>query len=234
MATKLTTKVSGKIDSKAPAKKAVASARAQDQMSHGVAAKSTESPSDAPFYKGGARWIADESLGYLARKLVISLQRHIDLKMQTYGLTHSQWSPLIWISNGTDTSGELARELDLDAGAMTRMVDRLEHKGMLKRVWRADDRRVAHLELTDDGRAVTAVIPDKIAAVLNHHLRGLKREDVLQMKSLLRQMLVNGRDPTPVEKAKRPSERVTKTVMDSKTRRVKTSTSKKLITKVKS
>ncbi len=153
---------------------------------------------ESPFYKGGDYWNVDESIGFLIRKLKNSLHRHMDSQMLACGLTDSQWGPLLLIANGKgDTSGMLARELDLDAGAMTRMIDRLETKGMLRRVWSANDRRVANLELTAQGLAVTRRVPDAIAAVLNHHLRGFAHEDVLQIKANLRRMLENGSDPLP-------------------------------------
>lgn len=167
---------------------------------------------ESPFYKGGDYWNVDESIGFLIRKLKNSLHRHMDSQMLACGLTDSQWGPLLLIANGKgDTSGMLARELDLDAGAMTRMIDRLETKGMLRRVWSANDRRVANLELTAQGLAVTRRVPDAIAAVLNHHLRGFAHEDVLQIKANLRRMLENGSDPLPnvepVEHAAKPGTR---------------------------
>ena len=169
-------------------------------------AKSTQeqipTPAVAPpaegFYQGGTYWNIDESIGYLVRKLANSFQRHIDAKMQARGLTHSQWGPLLLIANDKgDTASALARELDVDPGATTRMVDRLEAKGMLKRVWCEQDRRVVRLKLTEQGRAVTELIPDALAEVLNHHLRGFSRDEVMMMKANLRRMLENGRDALP-------------------------------------
>jgi len=150
------------------------------------------------FYQGGDDWNVDESIGYLVRKLTNSIQRHVDSKMQIHGLTHSQWGPLMLIVNGKgNTAGALARELDMDAGAMTRMVDRLEDKGMLKRVSSDNDRRVAHLELTRKGRAAIKVVPDSLAEILNHHLRGFGHDEVIYLKASLRRMLENGGDVLP-------------------------------------
>ncbi len=149
-------------------------------------------------YRGGKHWNIDESVGYLVRKLANSFQRHIDAKMQARGLTHSQWGPLLLIANGKgDTASALARELGVDTGATTRMIDRLEAKGMLKRGYCDKDRRVMRLKLTEQGRVVTETIPDDLAEVLNHHLRGFTREEMLLMKSNLRRMLENGRDAFP-------------------------------------
>lgn len=156
------------------------------------------SPAEHGFYKGGGHWNVDESIAYMLRKLTMSIRRHADAKMQERGLTNSQWKPLLLIAGGKgDTASALARELEVDNGAMTRMVDRLEAKGMLKRVWDDKDRRVARLELTKEGRHVTEMIPDAIAEVLNIHLRGFTRDEVTVLKTSLRRMLANGCEVLP-------------------------------------
>jgi DNA-binding MarR family transcriptional regulator len=152
-------------------------------------------PDPPGYYQGGAQWKIDESIGYLVRKLSHSFQLHIDARMQARGLTHSQWAPLLLIANGKgDTASALARELGVDTGATTRMVDRLEAKGLLNRLWCEQDRRVVHLKLTEQGRALTETIPDALAEVLNHHLRGFSRAEVQLMTANLRRMLDNGRE----------------------------------------
>jgi DNA-binding MarR family transcriptional regulator len=51
------------------------------------------------------------------------------------------------------TVAELARELNTDPGAMTRLLDRLECKGLCRRSRSTDDRRVVNIELTPEGEA---------------------------------------------------------------------------------
>ena len=53
----------------------------------------------------------------------------------------------------TGTVAALARLCQLDAGGMTRLLDRLETKGLVRRERSQEDRRVVNLELTDEGRA---------------------------------------------------------------------------------
>jgi DNA-binding HxlR family transcriptional regulator len=43
------------------------------------------------------------------------------------------------------------RGLGIDAGAITRMLDRLEAKGLVERVRSETDRRVVHVRLTEAG-----------------------------------------------------------------------------------
>ncbi|HEX5353620.1 MAG TPA: MarR family transcriptional regulator [Rhodanobacteraceae bacterium] len=52
------------------------------------------------------------------------------------------------------TPVELARALHYNPGALTRLLDKLEQRGYLKRVPDLDDRRALRLELTTQGRAL--------------------------------------------------------------------------------
>ncbi len=60
---------------------------------------------------------------------------------------------LDWLIGGRMTAGELSRSTGLSSAATTSMIDRLERKGFVRRVRRADDRRQVLVELTEDGNA---------------------------------------------------------------------------------
>lgn len=147
----------------------------------------------APFYSGDAYQI-EESVGYLLRHVLNSLTRQIDAGMQAHDLTATQWGPLLLMARGRgDTAADLARATAVDTGAMTRMLDRLQAKGLLERKRSDADRRVVHLALTDEGKQVSEQIPYCLAQVLNQHLTGFSEAELDQLKSLLRRMLDNGR-----------------------------------------
>jgi DNA-binding MarR family transcriptional regulator len=90
-------------------------------------------------------------------------------------------------------ASQLARSVGCDSGATTRMIDRLEDKGLLRRVRSTNDRRVQRLELTDDGRQAAAVVPYVIADVLNAHLADLTHAEIEQLRGLLDRVIANGR-----------------------------------------
>ncbi|MFX5789373.1 MarR family transcriptional regulator, partial [Acinetobacter baumannii] len=78
----------------------------------------------------------------------------VDKRLDSVGLTQAQWTPMFMISKGEcNTLAELSRELQLDAGALTRTLDRLQAKGLCKRERSTEDRRVVHLALTPEGDA---------------------------------------------------------------------------------
>ena len=74
--------------------------------------------------------------------------------MQPLGLTGMQWEPvlMLWLKRAGTVAG-LARAGGVGFASMSRMLDRLEDKDLLRRVRSARDRRVVHLELEADRAA---------------------------------------------------------------------------------
>ncbi|MGZ5893708.1 MAG: MarR family winged helix-turn-helix transcriptional regulator, partial [Caldimonas sp.] len=105
----------------------------------------------------------------------------------------AQWGPLFMLLGcRASTVAELARELQTDPGAMTRLLDRLEAKGLCRRNRSTDDRRVVHIELTPEGQLAAEKVPAEIAEVLNQHLAGFSKTEWTQLKGFLQRMLDNG------------------------------------------
>ena len=148
--------------------------------------------SQAPLYSGKT-YLVDRSYGYLMRRVQASLLRHIDTRFKPHELTALQWGPLLLLAQGKgDTAAALARALDIDTGAMTRMLDRLEAKQLIRRVRSAADRRINHLELTIEGKRLAAQVPDVISEVLNLHLQGFSATELKQLINFLERMHANG------------------------------------------
>lgn len=152
----------------------------------------SRTPVPADFYRPGL-YGPEESVGYLMKRVMNSVVQHADRRLSEHGLTNAQWGPLFKISHGHCTTvAELARELQMDAGAMTRLLDRLEKKGLCKRVRSTEDRRVVNIELTPEGEAAAAKVPAVLCEVLNAHLAGFSKTEWQALKTYLRRMLDNG------------------------------------------
>jgi DNA-binding MarR family transcriptional regulator len=134
-------------------------------------------------------WSPEESIGYLMRRILSHVTDAVDDELAPTGLTHAQWMPLLKLYMGASTVAELARQSNLDAGAMTRALDRLEAKGLVKRVRSSEDRRVVNLELTAEGRATAKQIPTVLCRVQNTHMRGFTEAEWQLLKGLLRRIL---------------------------------------------
>ena len=134
----------------------------------------------------------DESVGYLMRRILNMVAGEVDRELEPSGLTNAQWVPLFKLHMGSaSTVAELARECQLDTGAMTRTLDRLEAKGLLHRVRSSEDRRVVNLELTPEGKAAARQIPAILCRVQNAHMQGFTVEEWQLLKGLLRRILDN-------------------------------------------
>ena len=145
-----------------------------------------------PLYDGTCYEVS-ESIGHLLFNLTTLIRREVELRMTEHDLTDAQWKPLWMLKIGRATTAiELAREMDIDAGAVTRLVDRLEAKGLVERARSEFDRRVVQLFLTPAGEKVTAQIPHVLASVNNDFLRGFSETEWKQLRRLLDRMAVNG------------------------------------------
>ena len=89
------------------------------------------------------------------------------------------------------SAAELCKGISYDAGAMTRMLDRLESKGLIRRSRSAHDRRLMILELTDEGRAAYPRMREISMGVANRFLRGFTKAEARQLEGFLTRMLEN-------------------------------------------
>ena len=146
----------------------------------------------ADFYRA-AEYCAEESVGYLMKRIMLSIVAQADKRLDAHGLTSAQWGPLMRLqATGGATVAELARWLNQDPGAMTRLLDRLEKKGLCKRVRSTEDRRVVQVELTPDGEAAIAEVPAVLAEVLNAHLAGFSKTEWQALRNYLERMVETG------------------------------------------
>ena len=141
----------------------------------------------------GRNYDLADSIGHLLFQVMLQMKREVDRRMVQHDLTDAQWKPLWMLKLGRATNAiELAREMAIDAGAVTRMLDRLEAKGLLERVRSEADRRVVHLRLTAAGDAVAKKVPFVLASVNNDFLRGFSEAEWKQLRRLLGRMVDNG------------------------------------------
>ena len=146
-------------------------------------------PAGVDFYKAEG-YEPGESVGYMMRRIITLISQGIEREFEPKGLTNAQWMPLFKLHMGhASTVAELARGCDLDAGSMTRLLDRLEAKQLVNRIRSVDDRRVVNLELTDAGRAAAQDIPVVLCSVQNAHLAGFTDDEWQTLKGFLRRIL---------------------------------------------
>jgi DNA-binding MarR family transcriptional regulator len=124
-----------------------------------------------------------------ARRTIVEA---IDAKLAPLEISHAQWIVVMLLGDGAAaTAAELCNILVYDPGAMTRLLDRLEKKGVLRRVRAKGDRRTVPLQLTVAGKRLYPRILEALVEVFNRLLRGFSKSEVRQLEQLLKRMVAN-------------------------------------------
>jgi DNA-binding MarR family transcriptional regulator len=140
-----------------------------------------------------------KGVGYLLSRvrveMLMALDRELeaDRRLAPLGLSAAQFIIIANLAGaeGTMSASDLCKGISYDAGAMTRMLDRLESKGLIRRNRSAHDRRLMHLELTEEGRAAYPRMREISLMVANRFLRGFTKSEARQLEGLLSRMLEN-------------------------------------------
>ena len=134
----------------------------------------------------------DESLGWLVKQVMGAIGQQADRYLAPLGMTHAQWSPLLRLRlQGECPVATLASELNLDAGALTRLLDRLEAKGLVRRERCSHDRRVVMVSLSEEGFAATANAPQALAEIYNQLLAGFSEPEWRSLIDMIKRILAN-------------------------------------------
>src|SRR5690242_15925969 len=106
------------------------------------------------------------SLGYLLRRVnKLSIVR-VEAALDGNDITFTQWIVLALVSfEIATTCTELSRNMDHDKGALTRVIDQLEERGLVERRRDAGDRRVSQLMATTEGRKIVADLARRVVNV---------------------------------------------------------------------
>ncbi|MBW7981676.1 MarR family transcriptional regulator [Enterobacillus tribolii] len=133
----------------------------------------------------------DIPLGRLIHQVNQYKDRLLTQILAAQDITASQFKVLASIHfEHCQTPVEISRLLSIDGGAMTRLLDRMVKKGLLKRQPAPDDKRKVLLSLTDYSEELCNNCRHQIAAGMHDILtERLSQEEVLQLKRLLWRLL---------------------------------------------
>lgn len=148
-------------------------------MSHQTDLRQPADADEIPF--------ASDSVGRFLNEASGRLMEALDRRAKSVGVTAAQWRVLIRIALEIDTTAaDLCRTLRYDTGSMTRMLDRLENQGLIRRERSTEDRRVVRLALTEAGEAICPRLQQIGIGVLDHFLMDFTPAEVEQLTDLLK------------------------------------------------
>jgi DNA-binding MarR family transcriptional regulator len=135
------------------------------------------------------------------RRLVRAVYLDSQKMSKQYGLTGPQSSVLRnLVNDGPMSSADLSRTLYVTPANITGIIDRLEIKGLVKRIKKQGDRRVALITLTESGQQLGRSIPDPIINLFISELGDLELERLKLLSGAMNQVL-NLIDTKGVEEA---------------------------------
>lgn len=133
-----------------------------------------------------------DSIGVLIGLVRAELVRAMEAELQASGvdLRFTQFLILKRLAlMGPMSASELARSVELDGGAMTRQLDQLEGRGLLRRQPHEQDRRALRIELTAKGDAAWRRMTTCNDRVLEAAQRALDATEREQLRDYLDRVL---------------------------------------------
>jgi DNA-binding MarR family transcriptional regulator len=114
-------------------------------------------------------------------------------RLAPFGLKAAEYAVLVAVAKDVDTASAVCSLISHDPGAMTRKIDLLEKRGLVRRVRSAEDRRAIRLELTPEGKKLFPKVLAAAVGMANEFLDGFTKAEVRQLEGMLERILVNAR-----------------------------------------
>ena len=130
---------------------------------------------------------------HAARDVRVALER----QLSSHGITAQQatLARLLrhWERKKKPSPFQIAARLGTDGAGMSRLIDRLEAKGVVVRHEGSGDRRSIYIELTASGLAIAKKAAPRFQSVNKQLLEGFTEREVEQLTGMLRRLGDNAR-----------------------------------------
>ena len=127
-----------------------------------------------------------QDLGRLVSYLRSNLVTHLDNALEDKELTSAQYIVVVLLARGkVNTLAELCEHMMYDRGAMSRLLSRLEDKGLVAKKQSVEDRRSTLLCLTEKGQQFYPEILPTVNDIYRKALTGFSEDEQEQLASLL-------------------------------------------------
>ena len=127
-----------------------------------------------------------QDLGRLVSYLRSNLVTHLDNALEDKELTSAQYIVVVLLARGkVNTLAELCEHMMYDRGAMSRLLSRLEDKGLVAKKQSVEDRRSTLLCLTEKGQKLYPEILPTVNDIYRKALTGFSDDEQKQLASLL-------------------------------------------------
>ena len=137
----------------------------------------------------------EHSIGPLLAYCGQLCKQRMDLALKEYDVTQMQARVLLYLMHAEKEKDvhqrELERQFRIKGSTVNGIVERLEEKGLLTRVYERTDGRCRKLSVTEKGRQLQNNMYQSIEKIEALMIRGFSDEDTEKTKELLRRMIDN-------------------------------------------
>jgi len=135
---------------------------------------------------------AGNSIGFLVKRCGVLMTQIAERRFESTSVSFIQWMALMRLcaQAGHMSATQLSKELGYDMGALTRVVDELERRGLARRERSRSDRRVVEIAVTAAGRRQAESAKHAIVELLNELVEPYSDAELATLIVLLQRMLV--------------------------------------------
>ena len=125
-------------------------------------------------------------------RMSLQMRKNMTAIVEPYGLSHAHAIYLIALNlQDGQTMVSLSRFLDLDTANTTRVIKTLREKGFVYDDRKSESNKKFRIFLTDSGKALANLVMNRITELNNSYFANIPREDILNMRNTLIQVLNN-------------------------------------------
>ena len=138
-----------------------------------------------------------ERIGRIIHHLAILNRNDSNQRLKEYGLTSNEGSVLMFLSRHSEVyQEELIKELQIGKSAVTRLLQNMENKGLIKRIQSPVDKRFYLLEMTALGQEKQQIVDQTFAKkdfILVSGLSEKEQEELRRMLDVIQTNLKGGK-----------------------------------------
>jgi DNA-binding MarR family transcriptional regulator len=132
------------------------------------------------------------SIGYLLKRAHLLMLDQLEPVVAGSDITITHWIVMMHLRDGLAiNASDLCAQLRHDSGALTRLIDQLEARGLVERERSREDRRAVQLRLTAAGFDTLAALLPKVVDKLNFALRDFTRAEANELSRLLNKLIAS-------------------------------------------
>jgi DNA-binding MarR family transcriptional regulator len=134
----------------------------------------------------------NRSVGFLVKRCGVLMSQEAERRFAALSISFTQWTALKALSLQEHISAtRLSEFLGYDMGALTRVVDDLERRGLVRRERSQRDRRAVEIAITAEGRRHAAEAQRKVVELLNELVEPFSAAEIDTLIGLMQRMLAH-------------------------------------------